>query len=114
MAGERNDIGMPPMADLDLLRATEMFAEIQGDSWDRIVAAARTIDLRRGDVLFREGDHPDQLFVVEDGRIAIATRSVDGRESVIALMERGDLFGEMPMLDGQGRSADARRSSRRS
>jgi CRP/FNR family cyclic AMP-dependent transcriptional regulator len=96
------------MADLDLLRANEMFAEIHGESWDRIVAAARTIDLRRGDVLFREGDHPDQLFVVEDGRIAIATRSIDGRESVIALMERGDLFGEMPMLDGMGRSADAR------
>ena len=55
-----------------------------------------------------KGDHPDQLYVVEDGRIAIANRSIDGRESVIALMERGDLFGEMPLLDGMGRSADAR------
>ena len=36
------------------------------------------------------------------------TRSVDGRESVIALMEVGDLFGELPLFDGQDRSADAR------
>jgi CRP/FNR family transcriptional regulator, cyclic AMP receptor protein len=45
---------------------------------------------------------------VIDGRIAIANRSPDGRESVVALMESGDLFGEMAMLDGQPRSAEAR------
>ena len=45
---------------------------------------------------------------MEDGRIAIASKSDDGRESVFALMERGDLFGEMPLLDGLGRSAEAR------
>ena len=42
------------------------------------------------------------------GRIAIANRSIDGRESVVALMEAGDLFGEMALLDGQPRSAEAR------
>ena len=42
------------------------------------------------------------------GRIAIANRSVDGRESVVALMERGDLLGEMPLFDGLARSAEAR------
>ena len=45
--------------------------------------------LRRGDVLFEEGDPGDELFVVESGRIAIANKSFDGRESVVALMERG-------------------------
>src|SRR3546814_8876252 len=45
---------------------------------------------------------------VEDGRIAIASNSIDGRESVFALMERGELFGEMGLLDGEGRSAEAR------
>jgi CRP/FNR family transcriptional regulator, cyclic AMP receptor protein len=46
--------------------------------------------------------------VVESGRIAIASKSIDGRESVFALMERGALFGEMGLLDGLGRSAEAR------
>ena len=45
---------------------------------------------------------------MEDGRIAIASKSDDGRESVFALMERGELFGEMGLLDGLGRSAEAR------
>jgi CRP/FNR family cyclic AMP-dependent transcriptional regulator len=48
------------------------------------------------------------LFVVLAGRIAIASRSIDGRESVFALMESGDLFGEMGLLDGLPRSAEAR------
>ena len=46
--------------------------------------------------------------MVDDGRIAMTQRSIDGRESVIALMERGDLFGEMPLFDGLGRSTEAR------
>ena len=49
-----------------------------------------------------------ELFVVQSGRIAIANRSSDGRESVVALMESGDLFGEMSLFDGEGRSAEAR------
>jgi CRP/FNR family cyclic AMP-dependent transcriptional regulator len=65
-------------------------------------------ELRRGDVVFQEGAAPEHLYVVEDGRIAIASKSIDGRESVFALMERGELFGEMGLLDGLGRSAEAR------
>ena len=59
-------------------------------------------------MLFTEGEEPTELFVVVSGRIAIANKSIDGRESVIALMERGDLFGEMPLFDGLARSAEAR------
>ncbi len=45
---------------------------------------------------------------VSSSRSAVANPSRDGRESVLALMEPGDLFGEMGLLDGLGRSAAAR------
>jgi len=96
------------VVDRDLIRATELFAKLDDTALDRVVAAVVPRNLRRGDVLFTEGADPEHLYVVEDGRIAIASRSDDGRESVFALMERGDLFGEMPLLDGLGRSAEAR------
>ncbi len=73
-----------------------------------IVAASEERALRRGDVLFAEHEEPDALYVVISGRIAIANKSVDGRESVVALMEPGDLFGEMGLFDRHGRSAEAR------
>jgi CRP-like cAMP-binding protein len=96
------------MIDIELLRGTELFAELSDDALARVVANAVSRELRRGDVVFEEGAAPEHLYVVEDGRIAIASKSVDGRESVFALMERGELFGEMGLLDGIGRSAEAR------
>ncbi|HJR23909.1 MAG TPA: Crp/Fnr family transcriptional regulator [Acidimicrobiales bacterium] len=96
------------MTDISLLRATELFAELDDDALDLVAAASRSRDLRRGDVIFTEGAVPEHLYVVEEGRIAIASKSDDGRESVFALMERGELFGEMGLLDGLGRSAEAR------
>ena len=64
--------------------------------------------LRRGDVLFHEGDPPDSLYLVLEGRIAIAMASpVDHRESVVALMEPGDLFAR-ERLDVRGRQARQR------
>ena len=96
------------MVDRDLIGATEFFAQLDDSALDRVVASAVERELRRGDILFTQGSEPDHLYVVEDGRIAMAARSDDGRESVFALMERGDLFGEMGLLDGLGRSAEAR------
>ncbi len=96
------------MIDIELLRETELFAELSDEALTRVIAHAVSRTVQRGDILFEEGDRPEHLYVVEDGRIAIASKSVDGRESVFALMERGELFGEMGLLDGLGRSADAR------
>jgi len=87
---------------------TLLFAGLDDDALATVVEAGRDLEYRRGDVLFREGDDPDELFVVVSGRIAIANKSIDGRESMVALMEEGDLFGEMGLFDGKGRSAEAR------
>ena len=96
------------MPDTTLLSETILFAGLDDDALTRVVGAGRDLELRRGDVLFREGDDPDELFVVMSGRIAIANKSINGRESMVALMESGDLFGEMGLFDGRGRSAEAR------
>lgn len=96
------------MTDIALIQATELFAELDDDALALVADASTSRELRRGDVVFAEGATPEHLYVVEDGRIAIASRSDDGRESVFALMERGELFGEMGLLDGLGRSAEAR------
>ena len=87
---------------------TILFAGLDDDALAKVVEAGRDLEIRRGDMLFREGDDPDELFVVVSGRIAIANKSIDGRESMVALMEEGDLFGEMGLFDGRGRSAEAR------
>jgi CRP/FNR family transcriptional regulator, cyclic AMP receptor protein len=96
------------MVDTTRLAEVELFGTLTPDALQEVARTAATRSLRRGDVLFREGDQADELFVVERGRIAISNRSPDGRESLLALMEPGDLFGEMPLFDAEGRSAEAR------
>jgi CRP-like cAMP-binding protein len=96
------------MAETELLGRVVLFAELTEDELAAIADAAEQREVRRGDVIFAEGDEPTELFVVASGRIAIANKSVDGRESVVALMERGDVFGEMGLFEGLGRSAEAR------
>jgi CRP-like cAMP-binding protein len=86
----------------------ELFSALDSEAIATVAAAARPCLLQRNDLVFSEGDHADDLYIVREGRIAITIRSADGRESVVALMEQEDLFGEMPFFDGEGRSADAR------
>ena len=96
------------MVDAEYLRSVELFQNLPEDELAQLAGKSDLRQLRRGDVLFAEGDEPTELFVVVDGRIAMVNRSIDGRESVVALMENGDLFGEMPLFDRQNRSTDAR------
>jgi CRP-like cAMP-binding protein len=94
--------------DASLLADAAFFRSLDPATIQGIVQAADQRMLRRGDVLFDEDDEATELFVVESGRLAISSRSADGRESVFALMTSGDVFGEMSLLDGGGRSAQAR------
>ena len=96
------------MVDQGVLRDVVLFRDLGPDALSAISAAATLIDFERGDAVFSLDDEPEQLYVVSSGRVAIANKSEDGRESLIALMEPGDLFGEMPLFDGLPRSAEAR------
>lgn len=93
---------------IELLASIELFAELDDETMAHIAAQVDQRVLERNDLLFVEDDTPGELFVVVRGRIAIANRSEDGRESLVALMEHGDLFGEMPLFDEKSRSAEAR------
>jgi CRP-like cAMP-binding protein len=98
------------MAHEALLAHSAFFADAPDDARARIAAQGVVHQLQRGDVLFGMGDAPDAMYVVLTGRIAIAVgnRAIDNRESMLALMEEGDLFGELGLLDDGPRSAMAR------
>jgi CRP/FNR family cyclic AMP-dependent transcriptional regulator len=97
------------MAHEETLARTDFFADADPDALRRVADAGHELQLIRGDVLFNEGDPPESLYLVLRGRIAIALANpIARRESVVALMEANDLFGEMGMLADGPRSAMAR------
>jgi CRP/FNR family transcriptional regulator, cyclic AMP receptor protein len=91
-----------------LLDATELFAALPDDVLSELSDRATVRRLERNEVLFRQGDASTCLYVVAEGRIAIATQAGDGRETVIAVLEQGGLFGELSLFDDAPRMADAR------
>jgi len=94
--------------DTTLLAESELFESWAPDDLDQIVAEAGELHLQRGDSVFDEGAPADRMFAIRQGRVAIARRSTDARESIVALMGTGDLFGDMSLFDGGHRTAGAR------
>jgi CRP-like cAMP-binding protein len=64
--------------------------------------------LRPGEVLFHEGDPGDAMYVVLQGRVRISKHIPGAGEEALAILERGDYFGEMALIDREPRSAEAK------
>jgi CRP-like cAMP-binding protein len=61
-----------------------------------------------GASLFQEGDEGSEMYVILEGRVIISKYIPGAGEEALAILERGDFFGEMSLIDGEPRSADAR------
>jgi CRP-like cAMP-binding protein len=86
----------------------EPFASLPRALAEQLAKRATTRRYRRGDYVCHAGERADRMFIVQTGRIAIAVRSRDRRESVAAVLGPRSLFGELPFFDGGPRSSDAR------
>jgi CRP/FNR family transcriptional regulator, cyclic AMP receptor protein len=91
-----------------LLAESELFESFGVEAIVTLVAASRSVAFARNERVFAEGDPAGDLYVIDTGLVSISSRAPDGRESMMALMEEGDLFGDMSLFDGLGRSAEAR------
>jgi CRP-like cAMP-binding protein len=90
-----------------ILKMNPMFADLGADELQRISGLCHTQQLGVGEVLFQKGDNGDSLFGVRRGQIRIETGAADGSRLTLNFMGPGDLFGEVAVLDGQSRTADA-------
>ncbi|MEO6841042.1 MAG: Crp/Fnr family transcriptional regulator [Bradyrhizobium sp.] len=90
-----------------ILKMNPMFADLGTDELQRMSSLCHTQQLGAGEVLFQKGDPGDALFGVRRGQIRIETGASDGNRLTLNFMGSGDLFGEVAVLDGQSRTADA-------
>ncbi len=68
------------------------------------LAAPRSVKARQ--TVCRKGEQGDELYIVTHGKLKVSSSSDDGREAILAILEDGDVFGEMSIIDGHVRSAD--------
>lgn len=96
------------MSQRRLLDQTDLFGTLPPNLLDELRGQSELLKFKRGDFVLRQGEPATHLFVIFSGRVAVAARASDGRESVMAVLGPGALFGEMPMFDDGIRHADAR------
>lgn len=93
--------------DEDVLSRVPLFAALDDDASAVLRSSLRLQRLSRGDVVFREGDPGDALFVVTEGKVKLARSAPDGRENLLAIMGPADMFGELSLFDPGPRTATA-------
>ncbi len=74
---------------------------------DKLAAAARLDRLNHHQPVFHKGDEESFMLLVLSGHILISSTSVEGKEVVLNLINPGEVFGEISLLDGKARTADA-------
>jgi CRP/FNR family cyclic AMP-dependent transcriptional regulator len=92
---------------LDAIRSVPLFASLDDEAARELRDLLRTRDVAVGDALFRTGDVGDAMYLIESGRVRIAITDEDKKEITLAELAQGDFFGEMAIIDGKQRSADA-------
>ena len=100
-----------PAEMLAFLREVRLFKDIAEPELAALAGSLRERPLKRGQVLFREGELGEEMFVVRRGSIVIS-KPVTGRvEQVLARIGPGDFFGEMSLFDRSPRSATVQSDS---
>jgi CRP/FNR family transcriptional regulator/CRP/FNR family cyclic AMP-dependent transcriptional regulator len=92
---------------LDYLAQVPLFADLDAETLQGIATHLRRRAFAAGEVIFHRGDPGLVLYIIRQGKVKIALTSPDGQELSLALLCPGECFGELALLDGQPRSADA-------
>ena len=93
--------------DPDVLTRAPLFRGLDEGATTALAEAMTTVKLRRGAVLFREGDSGDQLYVVVSGKVKLGRSGSGGRENLLAVLGPGQMFGELSVFDPGPRSTTA-------
>jgi CRP/FNR family cyclic AMP-dependent transcriptional regulator len=91
-----------------LLEEAPLFAVLHPADLRVLAGKFHAVRYRRGDVIFREGEPAERLFLIGEGRVKLSTSSPMGQELLIGVLGKGQIFGELEVIDRGTRAMDAR------
>lgn len=91
----------------DVLKNNPLFAVLDPDGAAALRSSLVEIGITKGQALFREGEPGDQMYVILDGKVKLGQTSPDGRESLLAVLGPGEMFGELSLFDPGLRASTA-------
>ena len=94
------------MTNLDHLKNVPIFADLSSSDLEKISKKMILRNYNKGQVILLEESKGETFFVIKTGEVKVTKLSDDGREVILAILGESDFFGEMSLLDGEGRSAN--------
>ena len=94
------------MEKIELLQSVSIFWDLNKDELGHIADKMVAKHFENGNYIFLEDSEGEQCFFVLKGSVKVTRLSKDGREVILAMLNEGDFFGEMSLLDGESRSAN--------
>jgi len=95
------------MAMVSLIKQIPLFSSLVDEELESLAALLRRRSIKKGDILFHKGDEGTALYAILQGCIKIIVPTPSGGKITVAILNDGDFFGEMALLDDMPRSADA-------
>src|ERR1700680_4186616 len=97
----------PSSSKLAVLRKHPIFCDLEPEALDQLCRYAKHSTLKRGTTIVSKGDPGNSLIAVISGTVKISVSSAGGRSAILNLIGPGEIFGEVAVLDGLARTADA-------
>src|SRR5450759_1089584 len=98
---------VPSVMTLEALRSVPLFGSLDDAAARHLRSLLLVQDIKSNNAIFRAGDSGDSLCLIESGRVRISIIDEDDKRVILAELAAGDFFGEMALIDGKPRSADA-------
>lgn len=100
---------MSPQSDAapEALFRAPLFQGLDPEAQESLATSMRPVKLRRGAVVFNEGDRGNEMYIVTEGKVKLGRHGSSGRESLHAVLGPGDMFGELSVFDPGPRSTTA-------
>ena len=98
---------IPPEMTLEAIRSVPLFSSLDDNATLELRSLLRPRQASAKTPLFRAGDKGDAMYLIESGKVRITIRDDDKKDITLAELAQGDFFGEMAIIDGKQRSADA-------
>ncbi|MFN2530425.1 MAG: DUF1003 domain-containing protein [Pyrinomonadaceae bacterium] len=92
---------------LEALRSVPLFASLDDRAAKDLRSLLSEQQAAQNSTLFCQGDKGNAMYLIESGRVRISIRDHEKKEVTLAELAQGDFFGEMSLIDGRQRSADA-------
>ena len=94
------------MSKTDHLRNVPIFTDLSDSDLTKISTKMVSREYEKGQIILLEESMGETFFIITRGTVKVTRLSDDGREVILAMLGESDFFGEMSLLDGEGRSAN--------